>query len=213
MSAESGSNVDPQKQENESNQDPKDQFVAKKAYEEVSRDMHKNKAKARDLEAKLNESEAKLKAVEEKTMMEEKRWQELYEKEKEEKKGIVSAREKDLEMYLKSAKKSALKQELGGKVKDIYLNNGAIEEIELNDDGTLSSESVLKVANKFRNDFPEVIPTGDSLDINGNASPTLIDQNKQVDMSKMTKEQRFEYNSNLLKQIKLNNHDTRYKRE
>ena len=191
MSDKNDSVVESQASQTESTQETKEQYVAKKAYEEVSKDMHKYKSKAREIEAMKNELEAKLKSIEEQKLMEEKRWQELYEKEREEKTTIASAREKDLEMFLRSAKKNALKQELGGGVKDVYLNHAAIDEIDVNDDGTLSSESVLRVANKFRQDFPEVIPSGDNLNISASSSPTKIADNKdENDISKMSFEQK-----------------------
>lgn len=201
MSDQNDSVVESQTSQAESKPEAKEQYVAKKAYEEVSRDMHKYKSQAKEVAALKNELEAKLKSIEESKLMDEKRWQELYEKEKEEKESLNSARQKDLDMYLRSAKKSALKQELGGKVKDVYLNHASIDEIEIGDDGTLSSESVLQVANKFRNEFPEVIPSSDNLNITGNASPTQI-ANEELSFEERLKKMTTEEKGRFLQELK-----------
>ena len=200
MSEQDGSNVESPNEASESNQESKEQYVAKKAYEEVSRDMHKNKAKAREAEARSAQLEAEIKAIKEAELIKEKQFQTLYEQEKEKAASLEAARKKDNEMFLKTAKKSALKQELGGKIKDVYLNRAALNEIEVNDDGTLSSESLLTVANKFRQEFPEVIPTSENLNITGNASPTQIAMNGPKELGEMS----FEEKALLLKQIKTN---------
>ena len=191
MSENNVSDEKSQTSQTESTQETKEQYVAKKAYEEVSKDMHKYKSKAREVEAMKNELESKLKSIEEQKLMEEKRWQELYEKEKEEKSQLAEQREQDFERYLKSAKLAALKQELGGAVKDVYLNHANINEIEIKEDGTLSSESVLNVANQFRKDYPEVIPNTQNLNITSPSSPTQFAESEDKnDLSKMSYEQK-----------------------
>ena len=61
----------------------KDEFVARSAYEEVSRDMHKYKTSNKELTARLNELETRVKTAEETKLQEEKRFEELYQKERE----------------------------------------------------------------------------------------------------------------------------------
>lgn len=178
----------------ESIQPTKEEYVAKKAYEEVTRDMHKFKSKLRDVEAAKSEYEAKLKSIEEQKLMEEKRWEELYAKEKAEKEQLAQVREKDRQLYLRSTKLHALKQELGGKVKDIYLSHANLEGIEINDDGSLSSESVLRVANEFRQNFPEVIPQSSNATMTNTAAPTQFENNQaEKSISEMTFDEKQRY--------------------
>ena len=45
---------------NPQDSNPKEEFVSKKAYQQVSDDMHKYKARLKDLEAKYNETVVKI---------------------------------------------------------------------------------------------------------------------------------------------------------
>ncbi|MCK5605124.1 hypothetical protein KAR91_24755 [Candidatus Pacearchaeota archaeon] len=138
--------------------------VARKAYEEVSGDMHKYKAKNKQLDLELSEYKAKLKTIEESKMKEQSQWQELYDREKEKTGDLESKLSNEKNLFMRSVKLQALKSELGA-VKDIYLQNANIDDIIINDDGSLGSESVKSVANNFRQVFPEVIPSVSGLNI------------------------------------------------
>lgn len=138
--------------------DEKDQFVKRSAYEEVTSDMHKYKQAAKDSKAKINEYESKMKALEESKMQEEAKWKELYEKRDKELQEVRQSAESEKSRYLRSVKLNALKQELGGKIKDDYLNHADLNSIEFKDDGSLSPESIQKVANKFREEHSILIP-------------------------------------------------------
>jgi len=175
-------------------------YVRKQAYEEVSKDMHKFKSKAKDAEARIAEFESKLKAIEEQKLMDEKRYQELYEREKQEREKAESTRKKDRELYLRGLKMAALKTELGS-IKDAYLMHADIEGIEVNDDGSLVSDSVRSVANKFRQDHAQLIPTDASGGITSFASPTSF---KPSSGKKSLAEMSYEEKSAHLRQIKNN---------
>ena len=119
-----------------------DEFVKRQAYEEVASDMIKYKHQRKELQARVNEYEAKIKAIEENKLVEEKRFQELYEREKQAREQAEAARNKEKDLYIRSVKMSALKSELGGNVKDEYLQFASIDSIEVSEDGLLSSESL-----------------------------------------------------------------------
>ena len=97
-------------------------FVPATAYKEVSSDMHKFKNRYREAEAKATELEQRLKSIEEEKLKEQQRFEELYEREKAERERVEQEKNKEKELYLRSVKLSALKSELGGKVKDEYLS-------------------------------------------------------------------------------------------
>lgn len=163
--------------------DPKDQFVPKNAYEEVSKDMHKYKAQAKAEAAAKAELEARLKAIEEAKLVEEKRFEELYQKEREAKDKAEQALKATNDHYLRSIKMTALMRELGN-IKPKYLTHASVDEIVVNDDGSLSSESVVKVANKFRQENPELVPTqsaGNINDIAPSNNTFTTQQNKTLD--------------------------------
>lgn len=149
----------------------KEEFVQRKAYEEVTSDMHKFKSQAKESSAKANELEAKLKALEESKMKEQNRYQELYEQEKKLREESDSNRGKDKDLYLRAVKKSALKSALGGEIQDEYLVHANVDAIEIRDDGTLSSESVDLVANSFREKHSQLIPSSGGGTITSNPSP------------------------------------------
>lgn len=174
------------------------EYVRRQAYEEVSKDMHKFKSKAKDAEARIAEYEAKLKTIEEQKLKDEKRYQELYEREKQERERAEGVRKKDRELYLRGLKMSALKAELGN-IKDVYLNHAALNEIEVNEDGSLSSESVREVANKFRQEHPQLIPMEASGNITNFASPTSFNSSSKA---KTLQDMSFEEKAVYLKQLK-----------
>jgi hypothetical protein len=168
---ENGSNQDPKAndQSKAAGGDEKEKFVARSAYEEVSKDMHKYKSQAKEAAAKAAELEAKILAAEEAKMQDEKRFEELYQKEKEARERAETALKSTDEHYKKSVKMTALMRELGGNIKPKYLQHAALDEIVVRDDGTLSSESVTAVANKFRQENPELVPTQNAGNMNDQA--------------------------------------------
>lgn len=149
---------------------PKEEFVSKSAYEEVSKDMHKYKAQAKAEAAAKAELDARIKAIEESKLVEEKRFEELYQKEREAKEKAETALKSTNDHYIRSVKMTALMRELGN-IKPKYLTHAALDEITVHDDGSLSSESVTKVANKFRQENPELVPTQNAGNIN-DAAPS-----------------------------------------
>lgn len=153
----------------------KEEYVAKKAYEEVTSDMHKFKSKAKAEQARVNELEAKLKAIEEAKLVEDQKFQELYEREKQAREQAEQDRNKEKDLYIRTVKLSALKGELGGNVKDEYLQFANVDRIEVGEDGTLSSESVRDVANSFRQDHPTLV--GKSNDVNITSHAAAADVN------------------------------------
>lgn len=165
MSNASGETKENKQGEN-SNSDT--EFVPKNAYEEVSKDMHKYKAQAKAEAAARAELDARIKAIEEAKLVEEKRFEELYQKEREAKEKAENALKSTNDHYIQSVKMTALMREIGN-IKPKYLTHAALDEITVHDDGTLSSESVTKVANKFRQENPELVPTQNAGNITDNA--------------------------------------------
>ena len=146
-------------------------YVARKAFEEVSQDMHKYKKSMKDAIAKNNEFEAKLRAIEEEKMQENEQWKELYEKQKQEAEQIRQQRDQDRMIMKNSVKKSALKSELGN-IKSEYLDFASLDDIEVNEDGSINTDSLHKVANDFRSQHAQLIPASSGSDITGNAPPS-----------------------------------------
>lgn len=167
-----------------------EKFVPKNAYEEVSKDMHRFKSKAKEAEAKAAELEARMKAIEEAKLIEEKRFEELYQKERQAKEDAENALKRTNEHLMKSVKMTALIKELGGKINSKYLVHADLNAIVVRDDGSLSSESVTSVANKFRQENPELIPSISAGNLNDVApSQDTVTQKEQVNFENMSKDE------------------------
>jgi hypothetical protein len=167
----------------------KEAFVARSAYEEVSKDMHKYKTTNKELAAKLNELEARVKAQNEAKMQEEKRFEELYQKEREERMRAENALKNTNEHYIKTVKMTALMRELGN-IKPKYLQHAALDEIIVHEDGSLSSESVVAVANKFRQENPELVPHANVGNLNDVAPSSETFKKQEVpNYEKMSKDE------------------------
>lgn len=160
---------------------PKDEFVAKKAFEEVTKDMHKFKSKARDAEARAAEFEARLKAMQEEDMLKNEQYKDLAEKYKGEAEQERQQRLRDRELYLETTKRAALKQELGGSVKDEYLVHADIGAIEVDENGNIVRDSLQSVANAFRQEHGLLLgnPKG--------SNPTSIGSNVNATAGAVTK--------------------------
>lgn len=158
------------------------EYVSKKAYEEVSADLHKFKKAKKDLLAQVNELKARFEAEEKAKMEEKQQFEELYKKAEAEKSSLLQQIEQERTQLLNQRRKAALKQELGN-IKDVYLNLAEINSIEVNEDGTLNSESVRSVANAFKQEHSALIPSGNSGTITSQAAPidTASNSNVSVD--------------------------------
>jgi len=173
--------VEPKSQPAEGVPTQEAEFVARKAYEEVSSDMHKYKQRYKEAQAAKNEYATKLKSIEEETLKDQERWKELYEQGKAEKEQLMADRDKEKQLYSKSVKLAALKAQLGGKIKDEYLSLANVSGIQLNEDGTLSSDSVHEVANAFRQEHPMLIPQEASGNVTGQAPTNSAIKTKTLD--------------------------------
>lgn len=150
-------------------EEEKEAFVSKKAYEEVSKDMHKHKSKAKELEAAVNELRSQIKAQEEAKLQETQQYKELFERREAELEEARKQAAEVKEQYLNTAKRNALKNELGGKIKDEYLSFADLGSIAVSDDGSIDPESIRMVANEFRKQHSQLIPPSDNAGITGQA--------------------------------------------
>lgn len=145
-------------------------FVSKKAYEDVSKDMHKYKAKLKELEATVNEYQTKVKSIEEEKMVEQQRWKELAEKRAAELEAATQRAKENENRFLKSLKMVELKKELGANIRDEYLVHANVSAIEFNEDGSLNRDSLVTVANDFRQKHGQLIPKSENVNITGHAA-------------------------------------------
>lgn len=166
------------------------EMVHKKAFTEVSNDMHKFKSKAKEATARINELEAAAKSREEADLKSQSKWEELYNKEKKAREVLEADNKTQRERNQLNEKKSALKAELGN-VKDVYLSHANLDAIEIQEDGTVSSESVLEVANAFKTEYPELIPSSGTGNITNQAAASgVVTSNAPKSLAEMTTDEK-----------------------
>jgi len=168
-----------------------DEFVPKNAYLDVTRDMHKYKSEKKELKAKLAEYEAKAKAEEEARMKEQENWKALAEKLELERQQAIEASQTLKQQVIREKKLQALKSEIGN-IKDDYLIFANLDAIEVDENGSLSSESVREVANAFRESHGELIPQSNSANITSRSASSTgpVAPNSDRRLSEMTFEER-----------------------
>lgn len=178
-----------QTQKPSGNDEPKDASVSKKAYEEVARDMHKFKDRAKKAEERANQYEAELKAREEREMQEREEWKALYEKREAE---INQIRQEALDKeqrLVRTQKLAALKQELGGSIKDEYLGFANLDAITITETGSIDVDTLREVANQYRQEHGQLIPSKENTNITGQAGSNF-DNFQPKPLDKMSHEEK-----------------------
>lgn len=140
-------------QENES----KDDFVSKKAYQDVSNDMHKYKNDLRDAKAMLAQIKADKEVADKERLAEEGKWQELYESNQGELESLRSARKDEQNKFVDYHKKNSVLNKIGGFKRDEYNNFIDVESIKMNEDGSIDDETLTAEIDRVRQNYPELL--------------------------------------------------------
>ena len=175
-------------QEKSQSQEQKNDFVSKKAYEEVTSDMHKYKNGIKEKEAKINELMAQLKAQEEAKLQENEQWQEIAKRREAELEELKTQYTQKSSSFENALKRTALKQELGGKIKEEYLQFANLSAISMDEQGLVDVESLRNVANEFRKQHGQLIPQEQSNEITGHGSE-VTEIKQDVDITKLSSQQ------------------------
>tara|TARA_B100001971_G_C18266422_1_gene593066 strand:+ start:2456 stop:3079 length:624 start_codon:yes stop_codon:yes gene_type:complete len=180
-------------QEQESQEE---QYVSKKAYQEVSSDMHKYKQELKEKEAKLNELLAIQEAKEKEALEEQGRWEELYKQSQEKLTTLQSERDQERNKFIDYHKRNSVLQKLGGFKRDEYNKFVNIENIELREDGSIDEDSIASEIDRIRQNYPELIKSN---------SPTSLpkDAPMQNEVGKKSFDQMSEVERNNLKRSLL----------
>jgi len=139
----------------ETNQEP--EFVPAKAYKEQQNDMFRYKNKLKETEAMLNQLKAEKEASEREQLVQSEQWKELYQREQKEKSELLSTRAKEQEQFISFHKKNAVLKEIGGFKKDEYSNFINVNSIEVDENGNVTQESLVKEANRIKQAYPELL--------------------------------------------------------
>lgn len=172
-------------QENGESQESKQDFVPAKAYEEVSRDMHKYKNAQKEKDAEINALKAQLKAQEEAKLQENQQWEEIAKRREAELEEAKTKYSQQSSRFNQAIKRTALRQELGGKIREEYLQFANLDAIQMDENGVIDSESLHNAANEFRKQHGQLIPQDQKEEITGHDS-SINDLSSTKPVSEMT---------------------------
>lgn len=188
--------LDPQNN-NDGSKDEANDFVSKKAYGEVSADMHRYKGELKDMKAQLNQLQAEKEATKNEALAEQGRWEELYKGSQTNLDQLKSEREDESKKFIDFHKKNSVLQKLGGFKRDEYNSFINTESISLNDDGSVNEDSVMTEMDRIKQQYPELINigSGSKLPNEAPAQQTIGDTN----YNELDSHQQNDFMKNLLK--------------
>lgn len=173
----------------EDSQEQGEAFVPRDALKKALDEKNALQSKYKEAEAKRQELEEMIASKAREEMEAKQEFEKLYQTEKQKREATEERLNKNNQLFKDTMKKSALKQALGGQVKDQYLAFADIGAIEMDEAGRISEESIKTVAEKFMEEHPGLVPTTKAPNPtgpNGKGTPGT-----NVDVEKMDREQLF----------------------
>lgn len=174
-----------------------DKFVPKKAYEEVTGDMHKFKAKTKDLEAKLTEYQSKFEAIEREKLAEQGKWQELAQTSQDKLEQMSQARDQERSKFVDYHKKQAVISDLGGFKNAEYASFINVSDIQVDENGAPDMDAIKSEADRIRANHPELLKSPVIGVLPPNA-PSVGDQGVAKDYSQMSEAEKLQTRRELL---------------
>lgn len=136
----------------------KEEFVSKQSYLAVSKDMHTYKQKMKELTAQLEAIKADNEARDVAVLQEKEQWHDLYKKSEAKIQELQTVRDQERSKFLEGHKKNSVLQQVSFKKQD-YIRFIDVSKIEVNEDGSISPESVQLEVDRIRKEYPELIKT------------------------------------------------------
>jgi hypothetical protein len=131
----------------------KEEFVPKKAYVEVSADMHKYKSKTKELEAELNKFRAEKEQIEQERLAEQGKFKELYEKAQMEKNELVSKWNNEKQEATRQQKLNAALSRIGKLVKPEFAQHINLDAITTTEAGQIDNDSLEAEVTRFKQHY------------------------------------------------------------
>jgi len=153
------SNINEEEKKNEEQKQTDPDLV--KALNDYKSDMFKYKGKAKELEEENQRLKMQKESLERDQLEKNEEWKTLYENERKAKSEAVDELSNKSKQFVDSSKKNAVVQRLGGFKKDEYIRFINTENIELNADGLIDSESLNKEVDRIKQSFPELLKTSE----------------------------------------------------
>ena len=134
-----------------------DNKVAYETYKKTVDQVHNQKRELDELRSKIAEFNARQESQEKEKLESQQKFEELYKSEQEKASKILEEKSLVEKQFQKHLKENALKSELGKIKKDEYLQFADIDSITLDESGTINIDSVKDVANKFRENYSDLL--------------------------------------------------------
>lgn len=135
-----------------------------------------------------------------KSRLEEKQeYKKLYENQVSQNSKILAEIAEKEKALVNDHKRRALEEELGGLKKSQYFKFANLDDIVISDDGTVDQNSVKFEANRYRQEFPELINQTKTVILNNQAPSNDGIVNKQKSASEMSTDERAEFVRNNLR--------------
>jgi len=175
----------------------KEEFVSKKAYQDVSTDMHKYKTDLKETKALLNQIQAEQEAVKKEALAEQGRWEELYNSNQSELDQIKQERDSDKNKFVDYHKKNSVLQKIGGFKRDDYNKFIDVENVSMNDDGSLNEDSLMNEVDRIKQEYPELLKSASNTKL-PNDAPKGNEVGPQ-DANKLQGHEKVQYLKSLIK--------------
>jgi chromosome segregation ATPase len=175
--------------------DDTNEVVPKKAYKEVSADLHKFKSQARELNAQLQAIKADQEARDKAVLEEQQKWSELYKRSESKLSQLQAERQQEREQFVESHKRNSVIQQLGGFKKEAYSKFIDSSKIEIFEDGSINPESVELEVARLRKEYPELIKQSPKQGLPDAAPKAMAER----DYSQLNAKERQELKASLLK--------------
>lgn len=131
-------------------------YVSKKAYQEVSTDMHKYKQAMKELQAKLNEFEAEKEAMKRDELTKQEKWKELSDSYKKQLEKLQSERQDEKQKFVNFHKTNAFLENVPLAKKE-FIKFVNLDEIKIDDKGNIDSDNLKKISDSFKQQYPELL--------------------------------------------------------
>jgi hypothetical protein len=174
--------------------------VSKKAYLETKDDMIKYKSRMKELENKLNQLQADRESEEKSKMLEQEKWQDLFKVTEGKLNQVLKERDEQQQLFVSSHKANAVIQQLGGFKKPEYNKFIDLNNVSVNDDGSIDFSSVEKEVSRIKIEYPELIKSNEvAKPISNSPKPVIGIEKSYKDLSA---QDQYEYKRKLLQEIK-----------
>lgn len=176
----------------QSQEPTQEQVVAYETHQKLLNQRKADQRKARELEDKVRQLTESIKSAENAKLEEKQEYKKLYEATKVELEAKKREQEERDRIIVNKEKQAALNKELGGLKNDAYFRFAELDNIVIDDSGQVDLTSVRLEANRFRQNFPELITPSNPVRVNNQApsgdAPVLSHQKDAREMSSSERE-------------------------